>query len=154
MFPPCGVRFPQMGHGMFGVFPNTFLGQMSQHWYPSQFTNLLLRHLLIPCLSIDAGRRPREHVAHWFWLFAPLDWKFKMVLQPRPRELQGVHHIPGAIAKVIWSLVEPFELTRVLFSRMLHWFQICILTCSLFCNSLGMAFKCILRSACLEFLIF
>jgi hypothetical protein len=24
-----------MGHGMFGVFPNTFLGQMSQHWYPS-----------------------------------------------------------------------------------------------------------------------
>jgi hypothetical protein len=28
-----------MGHGMFGVFPNIFLGQMSQHWYPSQFTN-------------------------------------------------------------------------------------------------------------------
>jgi len=24
-----------MGHGMFGVFPNTFSGQMSQHWYPS-----------------------------------------------------------------------------------------------------------------------
>jgi hypothetical protein len=24
-----------MGHGMFGVFPNTFPGQMSQHWYPS-----------------------------------------------------------------------------------------------------------------------
>jgi hypothetical protein len=28
-----------MGHGLFGVFPNTFPGQMSQHWYPSQFTN-------------------------------------------------------------------------------------------------------------------
>jgi hypothetical protein len=28
-----------MGHGMFGVFSNTFSGQMSQHWYPSQFTN-------------------------------------------------------------------------------------------------------------------
>jgi hypothetical protein len=28
-----------MGHGMFGVFPNIFRGQMSQHWYPSQFTN-------------------------------------------------------------------------------------------------------------------
>jgi hypothetical protein len=28
-----------MGHDMFGVFPNTFPGQMSQHWYPSQFTN-------------------------------------------------------------------------------------------------------------------
>jgi hypothetical protein len=37
-FPPYGVRFPQMGHGMFGVFSNTFLGQMSQHWYSSQFT--------------------------------------------------------------------------------------------------------------------
>jgi hypothetical protein len=24
-----------MGHGMFGVFSNTFPGQMSQHWYPS-----------------------------------------------------------------------------------------------------------------------
>jgi hypothetical protein len=24
-----------MGRGMVGVFPNTFLGQMSQHWYPS-----------------------------------------------------------------------------------------------------------------------
>jgi hypothetical protein len=30
-FPPRGARFPQLGHGMFGVFPNTFLGQMSQH---------------------------------------------------------------------------------------------------------------------------
>ena len=34
-----GDHFPQMGHGMFGVFPNTFPGQLSQHWYPSQFTN-------------------------------------------------------------------------------------------------------------------
>jgi hypothetical protein len=23
-FPPCGARFPQMGHDMFGVFPNIF----------------------------------------------------------------------------------------------------------------------------------
>jgi hypothetical protein len=38
-FPPRGARFSQMGHSMFGVFPNTFLGQMSPHWYPSQFTN-------------------------------------------------------------------------------------------------------------------
>jgi hypothetical protein len=28
-FPPCDACFPQMGHGMFGVFPNTFPGQMS-----------------------------------------------------------------------------------------------------------------------------
>jgi hypothetical protein len=34
-FPHRGDRFPQMGHGMFGVFPNTFLGQMTHHWYPS-----------------------------------------------------------------------------------------------------------------------
>jgi hypothetical protein len=32
-FPPRGAHFPQMGHGMFGVLPNTFSGQMSQHWY-------------------------------------------------------------------------------------------------------------------------
>ena len=38
-FPFRGDRFPQMGHGMLGVFPNTFPGQMTQHWYPSQFTN-------------------------------------------------------------------------------------------------------------------
>jgi hypothetical protein len=38
-FPPRDAHFPQMGHGMFGVFSNTFPGQMSQHWYPSQFTN-------------------------------------------------------------------------------------------------------------------
>jgi hypothetical protein len=30
-FPPHDARFPQMGHGMFGVFPNTFPWQMSQH---------------------------------------------------------------------------------------------------------------------------
>jgi hypothetical protein len=28
-FPPRGVCFSQMGHGMFVVFSNTFLGQMS-----------------------------------------------------------------------------------------------------------------------------
>jgi len=38
-FPPRGDRFPQMGLGMFGVFSNIFPGQMTQHWYPSQFTN-------------------------------------------------------------------------------------------------------------------
>ena len=36
---PFRDHFPQMGHGMLGVFPNTFLGQMTQHWYPLQFTN-------------------------------------------------------------------------------------------------------------------
>jgi hypothetical protein len=38
-FPPRGACFLQMRHDMFGVFSNTFLEQMSQHWYPSQFTN-------------------------------------------------------------------------------------------------------------------
>ena len=38
-FPPRGDRFPQMRLGMFGAFPHTFPGQMTQHWYPSQFTN-------------------------------------------------------------------------------------------------------------------
>jgi hypothetical protein len=34
-FLPHGARFPQIGCGMFGVFSNTFPGQMSQHWYSS-----------------------------------------------------------------------------------------------------------------------
>jgi hypothetical protein len=36
-FPSCGDRFPSEP-GTFGVFPNTFQGQMPQHWYSSQFT--------------------------------------------------------------------------------------------------------------------
>jgi hypothetical protein len=36
-FPSCGDRFPS-GPGMFGVFPNTFQGQIPHHWYSSQFT--------------------------------------------------------------------------------------------------------------------
>ena len=46
----------------------------------------VLCYLLTLCLTIDAGRRPGEHVAHEFWLFAPHDRKLKMVLQPRPRD--------------------------------------------------------------------
>jgi hypothetical protein len=41
---------------------------------------LVLCHLLTPCLTIDAGRRPEEHVAHGFRLFVPHDRKLKMVL--------------------------------------------------------------------------
>ena len=43
-FPPSGPRFPSrgdrspMGHGGFGVFPNTFPGHMTQHWF-SPYTN-------------------------------------------------------------------------------------------------------------------
>jgi hypothetical protein len=33
-FPSCGDHFPS-GSGMGGVFPNTFYGQMPQHWYCS-----------------------------------------------------------------------------------------------------------------------
>jgi hypothetical protein len=33
-FPSCGDRSPSEP-GMFGVFPNTFQGQMPQHWYSS-----------------------------------------------------------------------------------------------------------------------
>jgi hypothetical protein len=40
---------------------------------------LVLCHLLTPCLTIDAGRRPGEHVAHGFRLFAPHDRKLQMV---------------------------------------------------------------------------
>jgi hypothetical protein len=44
----------------------------------------VLRHLLTPCLCIDAGRKPVEHMAHGFRLFVPHDQKQKMVLQSHP----------------------------------------------------------------------
>jgi hypothetical protein len=40
----------------------------------------VLCHLLTPCLTIDAGQRPGEQLAHGFWLFAPHGRKLKMVL--------------------------------------------------------------------------
>jgi hypothetical protein len=41
---------------------------------------LVMCHLLTLGLTIDAGQRPGEHVAHGFRLFAPHDRKLKMVL--------------------------------------------------------------------------
>jgi hypothetical protein len=38
-FPSCGDLYPPMGPGMFGGFPNTYHGQMSQHWFPYQYPN-------------------------------------------------------------------------------------------------------------------
>jgi hypothetical protein len=46
----------------------------------------VLCHLLTPGVTIDAGRRLGEHVAHGYRLFVPHDRKLKMVLQPRPRD--------------------------------------------------------------------
>jgi hypothetical protein len=65
---------------MSGVFPINFYGQMSQHWYYSQYPNPIVVPSLTPCLTIDAGHRPGEHMAHGFWLFAPHDQKQKLVL--------------------------------------------------------------------------
>jgi hypothetical protein len=45
---------------------------------------LVLCHFLNPCLTIDVGQRPGEHVAHGFRLFAPHDRKLKMVLSLDP----------------------------------------------------------------------
>jgi hypothetical protein len=69
----------------------------------------------------------------------------------------GCHSITktrqGPFTKVRCSLMEPFGLTRVLFSRMLCWFRICISICSLFYNSLRTALKCALRKVYLMFWI-
>jgi hypothetical protein len=46
----------------------------------------VLCHLLTSCLTIGAGQRPGEHVAHGFRLFVPYDRKLKMDLQPRPHD--------------------------------------------------------------------
>ena len=37
-FPSCGDRLPS-GMEMSGAFPNTFYGQMPQHWYDPQYPN-------------------------------------------------------------------------------------------------------------------
>ena len=40
VFPYRGDRYPPMGHGMFGVFSNTFPSrQMTQQWLSPQFSN-------------------------------------------------------------------------------------------------------------------
>jgi hypothetical protein len=42
---------------------------MTQHWYYSQYPNPSAMLFARPGLSIDAERRPGEHVARGFWLF-------------------------------------------------------------------------------------
>jgi hypothetical protein len=81
----CGDRFPS-GLGMGGVFSNTFYGRCCSTCIILSVLTPVLCHLLNPCLSIDAGRRPEEHMAHGFRLFAPHDRKQQMVLQPQSRE--------------------------------------------------------------------
>jgi hypothetical protein len=78
-FSSCGDRFPS-GPGMFGVFPKTFQGKCHNTGILHSLLTPVLCHLLTLCLTIDAGRRPREHMAHGFRLFASHDRKLKMVL--------------------------------------------------------------------------
>jgi hypothetical protein len=51
---------------MFGVFLNTFRGKCRDTGILHSLLTLVLCHLLTLCLSIDAGQRPREHMAHGF----------------------------------------------------------------------------------------
>jgi hypothetical protein len=65
-FPSCGDRFPSE-LGMFGVSLTLFRGKYRSTGILHNLLAPVLCHLLTPYLTIDAGRRPREHVAHGFW---------------------------------------------------------------------------------------
>jgi hypothetical protein len=72
-FPSRGDRYPPSGPGMFGVFLTLSIGKCHNTGILHSLQTPVLWHLLTPCLSIDAGRRPGEHMAHGFWLFAQHD---------------------------------------------------------------------------------
>jgi hypothetical protein len=65
---------------MSGVFLSIFMGRCRNTGIILSILTLVLYHLLTPCLSIDAGHRSGEHMAHGFWLFTPHDQKQKLVL--------------------------------------------------------------------------
>jgi hypothetical protein len=62
---------------MGGVFLTLFVGRCRSTGIILNILTPVLCHLFTPCLSIDAGRKPREHMAHGFRLFAPHDRKQK-----------------------------------------------------------------------------
>jgi hypothetical protein len=84
-FPSCGDRFLLGNRGCLVFSLTPFRGKCHSTGILHSLLNPVLCHLLTPCLTIDAGQRPREHMAHGFWLFAPHDRNLKMVLQPQPR---------------------------------------------------------------------
>jgi hypothetical protein len=68
----------------------------------------VLCHLLTPCLSIDAGQWPREHMAHGVRLFGPHDQSNKWFSSLDP--VNGKEYIKfGDKSRGKVSLVAPFE---------------------------------------------
>ena len=125
---------------------------MSQHWYPSQFTN--------PSVA------PFAHPMSFYWCRTAWRTRGSLILAvcatwsevqndslaSTPCNVRSTSH-SGTIAKVKCFLVGSFGSMRVLSWRMLLWFQICISICFRFRNSFRMALRCALRPTYLEFLI-
>jgi hypothetical protein len=65
---------------MTGVFLTPFMGRCCITGIILSILTLMLCHLLTPCLSINVGQKPGEHVAHGFQLFVSHDQKQQMVL--------------------------------------------------------------------------
>jgi hypothetical protein len=65
-FPSRGDRYPLWNRGCLMFFLTLFMGKYHNSSFLLSILTPMLCHLLTPCLSIDTGRRPGEHVAHEF----------------------------------------------------------------------------------------
>jgi hypothetical protein len=65
--------------GWLVFFLMPFMGRCRSTGIILSILTLVMCHLLTPCISIDAGRRPGEHMDHGFLLFKPHDQKQQMV---------------------------------------------------------------------------
>jgi hypothetical protein len=70
------ISIPPWDRGCLVVFLTLIMGKCRSTGFPISILTPVMYHLLTPCLTIDAGRRPGEHVAHGFQLFTPHDRKF------------------------------------------------------------------------------
>jgi hypothetical protein len=80
LFPSRRDRFPLGPRGWLVFFLTPLMGKCHNSGIILSILTLVLCHLLTLCLSIDAGRWLREHVAHGFRLLAPHGRKQQMVL--------------------------------------------------------------------------
>jgi hypothetical protein len=78
------IALPIRGHGCLVFSLILFRGKCRNTGILHSLLTPVMCHLLTLCLSIGAGQRSREHVAHGFRLFVSHDRKQQMVLHPRP----------------------------------------------------------------------
>jgi hypothetical protein len=69
-----------LDQGWVVFFLTLFMGRCHSIGIILSILTPVLCNLLTLCLFIDVGQRPGEHMTYGFLLFAPHDWKQKMVL--------------------------------------------------------------------------